>query len=1734
MDNNTKTREELLTELAEAERRLAAFAPIKAAQQEATEELTRKDEEVRRLTEELNKERSERGHLEESYHAFLKQSAEGIYLMETDAPIPTTISEEEQIAAYFNTTRLAQCNDALAQMYGYRGAAEIIGSKLYTVMPASDPQNVEYLRAFIRSGYRLTNVESHEVDKDGNPKYFLNNLTGIIKDGFLHRAWGTQRDITSRKLLEMQLTEINANLESEIEERKLIGYELLKSKVNIQTLLDAIPDLLFRLNRDGVYLAYRGGNPVSLAIPPEELIGKTVYNVLPADVADLCLSAIHRALETETLQTIEYELPEGTIRRYEARVAANGADEVLAIVRDITDSKQAEEQLRESEEKFSKAVNLSPHSIGIVSLKTNTYLYLNEQVLATLGYSREELIGRSVFDISFFAGAAEVKKFARLFAEDCSLRDVQMKVRSKSGASLYALVSTEPITIAGEPCLLVTGNNITERVLAEQSLKDSEERFQSLATNSPVGIYRLDNEGNCLYVNERWCEITSLNREQAYGRAWHRAIHPDDFKPLMAKAYEASIHGTVFKEEYRVRRPGGEVVWVYNQAGPERNAQGEIIGYVGMLNDITERKLAEEAIKQSERRFETLARSSPAGIFRCDIHGHCQYVNEQWCKITGFSPQQARDLGWMAAVHPEDREQLIKKARRAIFDGLLMKEEHRLLRPDGSVLWVYGQAVPERNEAGEIIGVVGTLTDITERKLAEEALRESEHRYRSLFERNLAGVYRGALSGRIVDVNDAYAQIFGYESREEVLALNAFDLFFDKTERDTYLALLREQGHLTNYELRLRKKDGAAVWVLVNANYVVGDNDDTTLIEETLFDITDRKLAEEALRESEARFRVVAETSPGAILLYNAERFVYVNPAATTITGYTLEEFLQMSPWDILDPQDREIANQRWTSRVHGNPIGDTFEYKIYTRSGEERWVAFNPGDFIIYQGERVATATAYDVTERRRAENALRESENRFRTLAETASDAIITIDEQSRMVFVNPATEKIFGYTQVEMLGAKLTLLMPEEMHQQHEVGFGRYQQTGNRYLDWQRIELAGRHKDGSYIPLELSFGEFIREDKRFITGIARDITERKRAEDALRESEAKFRSVAETSPCAIAIAENDRFVYVNPGLEKITGYSSEELLNRSGLDFLAPDQQEIIRQRLQARERGEEVSNSVESKIITKSGEERWIEFTSGGEISYQGRKATIGTAFDITARKHAEEMLAAEKERLAVTLRSIGDGVIATDTDGKIVLLNRVAEELTGWEQDEGVGKPLTEVFHIINEATREAQENPVEKVLRTGQTITLANHTVLIARDGGERPIADSGAPIYDRKSQIIGVVLVFRDMTEELKREAELLRAGKLESIGLLAGGIAHDFNNLLTAIVGNVSLAKRHINTEHPAWRRLNETEQATMRAKDLTQQLLTFARGGAPIKRTASIGNLLEEAVPFALTGSSVQSEVRLQDNLWLTDIDEGQINQVIHNLVLNARQAMPVGGQVQVSAENVRFAEDVRIQGAKLQAGNYVKITVRDFGVGIPEEYISRIFDPYFTTKQKGSGLGLATSYSIVKNHEGYIFVDSKSGSGTTFELYFPASKNQKLENQALVEGALSGKGRILVMDDEETIREMVMDMLAYLGYKAKAARHGEEAIEMYVQAQQSRQPFDAVLMDLTIPGGMGGEETVKRLLAIDPEARCIVSSGYSTAPVMADYKHYGFVAVIAKPFQIVQLNEVLHKVLQGRGN
>ncbi|MBD3181551.1 response regulator [Candidatus Poribacteria bacterium] len=519
--------------------------------------------------------------------------------------------------------------------------------------------------------------------------------------------------------------------------------------------------------------------------------------------------------------------------------------------------------------------------------------------------------------------------------------------------------------------------------------------------------------------------------------------------------------------------------------------------------------------------------------------------------------------------------------------------------------------------------------------------------------------------------------------------------------------------------------------------------------------------------------------------------------------------------------------------------------------------------------------------------------------------------------------------------------------------------------------------------------------------------------------------------------------------------------------------------------------------------------------------------LKTTIEMALYKHEMEKKLKENEQwLFTTLKSIGDAVIATDQNCQIKFMNPVAQKLTGWSQEEAIGKPLKDVFDIANEETGEPVEDPAAKVVRDKKTVGLANHTILLSKDGRNIPIDDSAAPITDEKGDLLGVVLVFRDITERRKAEEEIQKIQKLEAVGNLAGSIAHDFNNFLLSIIGNISTAKIS-NDPKDITQKLLDSEKALIHAKSLTNQLMTFSDGGEPIKKIMNIGKILREFTAFALTKSKAEQEFSIPDELWAVNIDEGQIARVLSNLAINADQAMPDGGTIKVSAENITLDANDK---PSLKPGNYVKISVRDQGHGIPKEYIDRIFEPYFTTKQKGNGLGLASSYYILQKHNGYIEVESEIGVGSTFHLYLPAFPETKIKKKSIKNEIIYGEGKILVMDDNSEVRKTLTGMISRLGYEIETASDGSEAIQMYKEAKNSDKPYDLVIMDLTVPGGMGGARAIKVIKDYDPEVKAIVSSGYSSDPIMANYLEYGFSSVIAKPFELSELGRVIQDVLQ----
>jgi signal transduction histidine kinase/CheY-like chemotaxis protein len=414
----------------------------------------------------------------------------------------------------------------------------------------------------------------------------------------------------------------------------------------------------------------------------------------------------------------------------------------------------------------------------------------------------------------------------------------------------------------------------------------------------------------------------------------------------------------------------------------------------------------------------------------------------------------------------------------------------------------------------------------------------------------------------------------------------------------------------------------------------------------------------------------------------------------------------------------------------------------------------------------------------------------------------------------------------------------------------------------------------------------------------------------------------------------------------------------------------------------------------------------------------------------------------------------------------------------------------------------------------------------VARPAGEKHYEITASPLKGSSGETIAGIEVVRDITDRKKMERDMQRIQKLESLGVLAGGIAHDFNNLLTAILGNLSYVLSLTPPGEHAYERIEKAEKAALRAKDLTRQLQTFSKGGVPIKKITSIKQLIKESAGFGVRGSNVKCEFFIADDLWLAEVDEGQIIQVVSNMVINADQAMPEGGLISIRAGNriVAPGDDI-----PLAAGKYVIISIEDKGKGIVPENLEKVFDPFFTTKNTGSGLGLSTAYSIVKKHGGCIKVESTTGVGSLFNIYLPASEKFAATEDRAVSGPYKGSGRVLLMDDEKTVCDVASKMLQSAGYEVECVPDGSETLERFARAREAGTPFDCVIMDLTIPGGMGGKQTIERLLSFDPTAKAIVSSGYSNDSVMSGFNRFGFKAALKKPYTAGEIIEVVQEVL-----
>ena len=751
------------------------------------------------------------------------------------------------------------------------------------------------------------------------------------------------------------------------------------------------------------------------------------------------------------------------------------------------------------------------------------------------------------------------------------------------------------------------------------------------------------------------------------------------------------------------------------------------------------------------------------------------------------------------------------------------------------------------------------------------------------------------------------------------------------------------------------------------------------------------------------------------------------------------------------------------------------------------------------------------DVTEKKKLEEALRNSEELYKTLIDTSPYSITVTDLRGEITYISSGTLEMHGYDNPEELLGKSALILIDPS--EHKIALKNIKRT-LKEGSVKNLEYTLKKKDGSTFIGELN-ASILKDEEgnpQALVAITRDINQRKEYEKELKEKEAYNFALFNYSPAETIVVDRQGRVIKSNLAKKRSGDRTPEIGDIMYKDYGSKHQINMHKELMNCIEKGK---NKIFPKMKYK---DKYLSisiapFSEGAIIICQ----------DITERIKAEEALRKNEQRFRLIVETMPSLLSITDKEGKNLYVSQNCKELTGYTSKE-----------LENKLTWWVHEDDIDRAKKVFEKSFKENtdgrnfEYKAVKKDGRIWYASSSWEPIIDEKGDFQGMVLQTIDISDKKIMEEEITKAQKLESIGILAGGIAHDFNNFLTGIIGNISLAKLKTDPKDEIYEILTESEKAAHSAKTLTQQLLTFSKGGVPIKEKTDIKNLIRECAKFSILGSNINCEFDFQDNLWKVIIDIAQMNQVVNNIILNAIEAIPEEGTITIKAENYEIGGKEKIP---LKKGKYVKITFKDTGIGISEKNIHKIFDPFFTTKENGSGLGLATVFSIITKHRGFIFTESKAGKGSSFHVYLPAStdgtkKGQQKEKRDIIP---KSSGKILIMDDKSFIRRSAKRALNLYGFDVSGAENGETAIHLYKKSMKKGTPYDVVILDLTVPGAMGGLKTLKELRKLDPKIKAIVSSGYSDDPVMSEHEKFGFNAIIKKPYEYYELAETVKKLI-----
>jgi PAS domain S-box-containing protein len=1366
-------------------------------------------------------------------------------------------------------------------------------------------------------------------------------------------------------------------------------------------------------------------------------------------------------------QTVRQEVQGQLDKRWYSSVLTplprkDGSVAIQALVFDVTEQKLSEAALMRNEALLRSILQAAPTGVGMV--RDRVIEWTNEQVSRITGYSPEELKGKSAR--IFYAGDEEFDRVGRhKYAEiqRTGTGSIATVWRRKDGGTVNIFLSSTPIDPGDLAAGVVfTALDITEKKKAQDDLWKSEEKYRALFENAVMGVFQSTPEGRFLSVNPATATMCGFDSPEEMiasvtDIAAQHYVDPAE-RDLFIRAIEEQ--GFVRNFEHRTYRKDGSIFWVSVNARAVRDRQGRITHYEGTHEDIQARKEAEAALRASEERFSTAFRSSPAPLAISTIDEGCYIdANDRFLDMFGYH-----------------RDEIIGRTSRDLHVWLDISERKRLigeLRENGSVRSV---PVLRKNSAGkvrhtlwsaEIIRLGGRdvlLTlhqDITEQKEAEERLRQSEEKYRHLFENSLVGVFQSTLEGRYISVNPAFARMYGFESPKEVVSSVTSisrEIFVYAEDRKRCLAILQETGILERFEARTRRKDGSVIWTAINSRIVRDAGGQPLFIEGVIEDITQRKRAEEALKLNELRLEALQTLNQ-------------MNRATVQeLCDFALEEGV----------------------RLTGSRIG----YLAFLNKDETVMTMFSWSRAAM---ERCSVSSLTDIF-----------------PVANTGlwGEAV----RQRRPIITNdyaaPSTLKkgvpeghvpILRHMNVPVLDGERIVAV---------VG------VGNKEADYDESDV-----------LQLTL---------LAQGMWR-IIQRRRSEEDLRASEERFFKVFQSNPIPMTIATLDegRFIDVNERAIELSGYSRGELIGRTSLElglWAYPEE----RDRLIAQIREQGFLRDGLAHFRTRDGRVA-PALWSADRIRLGDDEVILTTIHDISQQVEAQEKLRLSEEKYRLLAENVTDVIWTANLDLAFTYVSPSSERLFGWSPSEWMSKPLRD---FLAPSSLEAAERMVrEEAAMPGGTGSAGSRVVtlemeLTRKDGTSGWYEVSAQMIRNEDGTPRSIIGVTRDIAERKTAEKQnalleqqLRQAQKMEAVGTLAGGIAHDFNNILFAVIGYAELCLQDTTNDESRWN-LSQILSACSRAKTLVSQILAFSRQVEQERKPLDVVPLAKEAVKFLRSSLPVTIDLHLDiaaaNSVVLADATE--IHQVLMNLCTNAAHAMRAsGGRLAIRIDNAPPPPGLVPKGQGPRPAGFLRLSVSDTGHGIEPDRISRIFDPFFTTKApgEGTGLGLSVVYGIVKALGGTIRVDSTPHRGSAFEIYLPSAADRGLEPEKPAEPIPRGSERVLFVDDEGHLVEVMGQVLSALGYRVTTVRESRNALRLFRENPES---FDLVITDMTMPD-MTGAELAREILRFRPQMPIILCTGYSELISEEEALRMGIRRFLMKPLFMGDVAREIRAVLDG---